>query len=104
MNKIISINRRRPLAAYLNAQHNERSFEQAFLVVGAVLSIALPQFALSAYGGLVAFAACLGCGVAGVVWGAAIYRRSPYRVAVCVEKGSLPQAPPRKDATRRKAA
>jgi hypothetical protein len=103
MNKVVPINRVRGTGANPDAQDNERTPEEAFLVAGAILTLVLPQFVLSVYGGLVAFAVCAGIALAGAAWGVASYKRSSYPVESRIT-GTTSQAPPKQIKPLPKAA
>jgi hypothetical protein len=110
MNKVVSINRKgsinrkRLLGAYIDAQKTERIPEEAVFFTGVFLSAVLPQLTLSAYGGLVPLIAFVSVALVGSIWGWAIYLKSPYRLISCVDAETVPQAPPGEDANLKDAA
>jgi hypothetical protein len=92
------------LAAYIEAQNNQRIPEEVFFVAGAILTVGLPEFFFSFYGGLIPFFVLAISLLVGAGLGVATYYyRSPYQT-LALSKGAVAQAPPSRKGTTKKAA
>ncbi len=109
MSNVISINKGNKrsndfLGAYIEAQNNQRIPEEVFFAAGAILTVGLPEFIFSIYGGLIPFFVFASSLVAGVGLGLAnYYYKSPYQTLSLSDRSGL-QVPPGKKGTTKKAA
>lgn len=104
MSKVESINSRKVLGAYCDAQNNERLPEEAFFVTGVILTVVCPQIIFYSYGGIIPLIALSGSALVGTLLGLSMHRQSAYRVISTIRTGNIPQAPTNEDRTTRKAA
>jgi hypothetical protein len=102
MDNAVSINSKKILGAYIDAQSGDLIPEDAYFCAGVFLSMLLPEFAFVTYGGLVPLVTFAACAVAGSVYGLARYR-SANRHLPCVVVGTEARVPPRKDVSRKRA-
>ena len=109
MSNVISINKGNKrsndfLGAYIEAQNNRRIPEEIFFVAGAILTVGLPEFIFSIYGGLIPFFVFASSLLVGAGSGLAnYYYRSPYLTLSLSDRAGL-QVPPGKKDTTDKAA
>ena len=108
MSNVIPINNRKSnrnfLGDYFYAQNSEHIPDEAAFFAGIIMAKVLPELFYSVYGGLVPLIAFAGTAVVGFIWGLIMYYRFPFRVISCISKGNVPQAPPGKNSTLKRAA
>jgi hypothetical protein len=104
MDKVVSINNRRFLGAYCEAQNSERIPEEAFFFTGVILTVVLPEIIYCAYGGPVSPILFTGCALAGTLLGVAKYHQLLHQLISSVRTRTVPQAPPSGGITLKKAA
>jgi ammonia channel protein AmtB len=104
VNNTVPINSKKFLGAYSEAQNSERIPDGVFFSTGVIFSVVLPQIIFGAYGGSVSLAILAASLLVGVVLGLIMYYRYRYQVPSCVAYGDVPQAPPREDTQKKKAA
>ena len=97
VDKVVSINRDMFLGAYIDARNGEHIPEVVVFAAGAILTVSLPQFILSVYGGITILIALAGSALIGAITGLIIYRHVPYQMLHCVDAVSAAQSPPRKE-------
>ena len=110
MNNVVTINKNNKgsnasfLSAYIEAQNNQRIPDEVFFVAGAILTVGLPEFFFSFYGGLILFFVFAGMLLVGAGLGvAAYYYRSSYQT-LTLSRGTVSQVPPSAQDTTKKAA
>lgn len=79
MNNVVSINRRKVLGAYIDAQAGGLANEDAYFCAGVLSSLVMPQYVLFVYGGSLALIAFAVTGLIGLALGVAKYYWLPYR-------------------------
>jgi hypothetical protein len=104
MNNLVSINSKKVLGAYMDAQNSELITEGTYFYMGVLLSVVLPQFVLSVYGGFLPLIELALSAVVGSSIGLARYYWFPYRLLSCVNKRAEARIPPRINTSRKKAA
>jgi hypothetical protein len=92
MNDVVSINGRKFLGTYIDAQNGEWIPDEVVFAAGVILTMVLPQLICSAYG-LLPLSAFAVTALAGSLWGLANYRRQPYPTPAFTRTGTVPQAP-----------
>ncbi|HEX8473046.1 MAG TPA: hypothetical protein VF666_03370 [Pyrinomonadaceae bacterium] len=95
---------KRFLGAYLDAQISERIPDEVFFFTGVIFTVVLPQTIYCAYGGIVSPMMFAANALVGSLLGWAMHRQSPNPIPSCVRTGTMPQAPPSEDTTKRDAA
>lgn len=110
MSNVISINKNSEgdkgsfLGAYIEAQNNQHIPEEVFFVAGVILTVGLPEFLLSVYGGLIPFIVFASSLLAGIGLGLATdYYKTPYQT-LSLSKGTESQVSTSRNDTTRKAA
>jgi hypothetical protein len=104
MNKVVPLNNKKFLGAYLYAQNSERIPEDSLFVIGVILSEVLPATIYSAYGGPVPPVVLAGSALAGLIWGLARYYNNSSWGTSRADTGTMPQAPPSENNSLKKAA
>ena len=92
------------LGAYIEAQNNQRIPEEVYFVAGAILTVGLPEFFFSFYGGLIPFFVFATSLLAGVGLGLATYYYELLYQPLLLNIGTVSQVPPSKKNTTKKAA
>jgi hypothetical protein len=103
MDNLVSINRKKILGDYIDAQDSEHIPEDAYFCAGVFLSVLLPQYTFYVYGGFLPLIAFTVCALAGAAFGLARYW-SPYTPLSCVATDTEEQVPPREDTSSKRAA
>jgi hypothetical protein len=111
MTNIVSINKDSKqrssdnfLGAYIDAQNNQRIPEEVIFVAGVILTLGLPEFFLSIYGGLIPLIVFASSLLVGSGLGVAInYYKLPYQTLSLNEEAES-QVPASKNDTKKKAA
>lgn len=92
------------LGAYIEAQNNQRIPDEVVFVAGAILTVGLPEFFFSFYGGLIPFFVLAGSVLAGAGLGVVTYYHKPPYLTLSLGKGIVLQRPPNKKDTTGRAA
>jgi hypothetical protein len=103
MNNLVSINRGKVLGDYIDAQFGETT-EDAYFYAGVLLSVVLPQYALSVYGRFFPMIAFAITGLVGLTLGLARYYWFPYQSLSCVDSKAVTRIPPRANILSKKIA
>jgi len=110
MGDVVSINRQHQgstynfMGAYIKAQKNQRIPEEVTFVAGVILTVGLPEYFLSVYGGLIAFIVFAVSLIVGVGLGVALdYYKLPNQL-LSLRKQVVSHAPTNENDNTKKAA
>ena len=102
--KVVSINTRKFLGDYCEAQNSERIPEEALFFTGIILTVVLPQIIYCAYGGPIPRIVFAAGALTGALYGVAMYHRLPSRIISYFSRRTMPQAMHDEIITLKKAA